>query len=669
MRRLPSLLAAAVLFAACSGRRSDSLESESLGAIPSDAALHTPPGPDAASDGSATITAPTPSGGGEPAGGADGAGDRSALGADGAGAVLGQVQSVTCGNGALDPGEQCDDGPGNSDSRPDACRVRCAHPACGDNVRDANEACDQGTANAAGEPDACRTDCTLPHCGDGVRDRDEECDTGALRSDTEPGACRTACKLARCGDGVRDPNEACDDANSIDTDACRIDCRSATCGDGVRTLGEECDDGNVTNGDGCQSTCRLPICGDGVLDRGEACDDGNSASNDGCRSDCTVGCTADSACDDARFCNGAERCVDGRCQLGGTPRTDDGLTCTRDACSDALGAPTHSADDTLCPGAAPRCANALLTTTTPHCLVDRGCSTTTTNIACPGRSASSSAGANGSFSLTTFSPSCSLAGDACAEPLPAVQTCAVPAPACNSATRIGTVFAAICDAAGARCGSQVAQTNDCTRLDGSRCAADQSSFTTVRGACSADGSCTSTSSATPCATGVASCSAGSLTTFRPTCTSAGCGQPAANAAARCPVAAPRCEIAGGVPSYVTFAPSCSSGSACSPEGTRTARACNDGVITCETQGSVPVEVRRLGTCTGGETGGCGLTVTPRACRGVLGHRCNGNFDLMVRQEICRPGVGCVEEEVLQERCTNSFTCNATTLVCDPPILY
>jgi hypothetical protein len=230
------------------------------------------------------------------------------------------------------------------------------------------------------------------------------------------------------------------------------------------------------------------------------------------------------------------------------------------------------------------------------------------------------------------------------------------------------VYAATCDAAGARCGFQVAQTNDCARLDGNRCAADQTSFTTLRGVCGADGACTSAATSAPCPSSVASCSAGNLTTFRPTCSVAGCGEPAANAATRCPVATPRCETAGGVPSYVSFSPSCDSNTACSAEGARTVRTCNDGVITCEAQGSIPVEVRRLGTCTGGATGGCGLIVTPRACRGILGHRCIGNFDLMVRREVCRAGVGCVEEEVLEQRCTNSFTCNATTLVCDPPIL-
>lgn len=47
-----------------------------------------------------------------------------------------------CGDGELDPGEQCDDGPSNSDSTPDACRTTCLLPYCGDAVVDDGEMCD-----------------------------------------------------------------------------------------------------------------------------------------------------------------------------------------------------------------------------------------------------------------------------------------------------------------------------------------------------------------------------------------------------------------------------------------------------------------------------------------------------------------------------------------------
>jgi cysteine-rich repeat protein len=49
-----------------------------------------------------------------------------------------------CGNGELDPGEECDDGSENSDFQPDACRTNCLAPFCGDAVTDSGEQCDDG---------------------------------------------------------------------------------------------------------------------------------------------------------------------------------------------------------------------------------------------------------------------------------------------------------------------------------------------------------------------------------------------------------------------------------------------------------------------------------------------------------------------------------------------
>jgi hypothetical protein len=47
-----------------------------------------------------------------------------------------------CGNGALDPGEACDDGTSNSNDRPGACRTDCQRARCGDGVTDPGEGCD-----------------------------------------------------------------------------------------------------------------------------------------------------------------------------------------------------------------------------------------------------------------------------------------------------------------------------------------------------------------------------------------------------------------------------------------------------------------------------------------------------------------------------------------------
>jgi hypothetical protein len=115
-----------------------------------------------------------------------------------------------CGNRQLDAGEECDDGDANSDSAPNACRMRCRRASCGDGVVDASERCDQGKANSDTAANACRTSCMPARCGDGVLDTSEACDQGASNDDARPNACRSDCRVARCGDGVVDEREQCD---------------------------------------------------------------------------------------------------------------------------------------------------------------------------------------------------------------------------------------------------------------------------------------------------------------------------------------------------------------------------------------------------------------------------------------------------------------------------
>jgi N-acetylneuraminic acid mutarotase len=152
----------------------------------------------------------------------------------------------------IDAGEACDDGAGNSDSAPDACRTTCAAAGCGDGVIDAGEACDDGAGNSDSAPDACRTGCQAATCGDGVIDTGEACDDGAGNSDSAPDACRTGCQAATCGDGVIDAGETCDDADESAT--CDADCTAVACGDGTTNVmaGEACDGADVAS---CLGTC------------------------------------------------------------------------------------------------------------------------------------------------------------------------------------------------------------------------------------------------------------------------------------------------------------------------------------------------------------------------------------------------------------------------------
>ena len=111
-----------------------------------------------------------------------------------------------CGDGAVDPGEQCDDGNTVTES--------CAYgqPSC--------TVCDAQCQDAAG---------ATSYCGDGVVDGSE--------------------------------GEQCDDGNTTDADGCSATCLleggDSVCGDGVVDPGEQCDDGNTTTGDGCSATCLL----------------------------------------------------------------------------------------------------------------------------------------------------------------------------------------------------------------------------------------------------------------------------------------------------------------------------------------------------------------------------------------------------------------------------
>ena len=194
-----------------------------------------------------------------------------------------------CGDGVVDPGEECDDGPANGEMS--ACKLDCTAAFCGDGLVGPREACDDGNQV---DDDECTNGCNLPACGDGILQPPEECDLGMANDDT--GECTLACLLPTCGDGFVQPGnlEQCDDGNLVDTDACVGPCVPAACGDGFLQQGvEQCDDGNDVNTDDCIATCESATCGDGFLQQGvEQCDDGNVVDGDGCPANCELFCHA-----------------------------------------------------------------------------------------------------------------------------------------------------------------------------------------------------------------------------------------------------------------------------------------------------------------------------------------------------------------------------------------
>ncbi|WAS93129.1 DUF4215 domain-containing protein [Nannocystis punicea] len=181
-------------------------------------------------------------------------------------------ESCVCGDMECGPGESMT-----------SCPQDCTEPTCGNGAKEGSEPCDDGNAV---DTDACTNSCKAATCGDGiVWVGEEECDDGPENGPGKP--CSASCESSSCGDGEVGPGEACDDGNDDDTDAC-VGCQMAECGDGKVWSGEEtCDDGNTIDTDDCTNACEIADCGDGIVHEGaEECDDGNQNDTDSCSNLC-----------------------------------------------------------------------------------------------------------------------------------------------------------------------------------------------------------------------------------------------------------------------------------------------------------------------------------------------------------------------------------------------
>ncbi|MDD4319158.1 MAG: hypothetical protein PHW10_02440 [Candidatus Peribacteraceae bacterium] len=215
-----------------------------------------------------------------------------------------------CGNGRIDPGEQCDAGGGRNGTPTSGCTKGCTlypgtTPRCGDGITQAGEQCDEGARNGV-SGSRCTASCrTAPYCGNGRIDPGEQCDAGGGRNGTPASGCTATCTTypgttPRCGDGTVQSGEECDDAsgNGKEGALCSASCRLVPfCGDGIVQSGEQCDDGarNGSFSRGCDEACMRkpgvePRCGDGLLQAGEECDaaDANGLSSSGCSRDCRL---------------------------------------------------------------------------------------------------------------------------------------------------------------------------------------------------------------------------------------------------------------------------------------------------------------------------------------------------------------------------------------------
>jgi cysteine-rich repeat protein len=177
---------------------------------------------------------------------------------------FGSCQAAFCGDGFRRAGlEACDDG----NSAPgDGCSAACAvEGTCGNGLVEGGEACDDGPANDDTADGACRTDCTDARCGDFVVDYSlgERCDDGNAAAGDGCGATCQVEASPSCGDGTVDLalGEQCDDGGTAAGDgcgpACQFETLGASCGDATVAPPEVCDDGGTANGDACNPTCNL----------------------------------------------------------------------------------------------------------------------------------------------------------------------------------------------------------------------------------------------------------------------------------------------------------------------------------------------------------------------------------------------------------------------------
>lgn len=232
---------------------------------------------------------------------------------------------LKCGNGTIEPGEQCDDGSGptGNGTAGSRCGANCQFK-CGNGQLDPGEQCDDGKND--GSYGTCNPNCTVaPYCGDGKTDNPPEaCDNGAANSPTAygVGSCTDKCLPGGvCGDGIVNGPEKCDDGKNTGLPgSCKPDCSgyipTPQCGDGTIQSPEQCDDGTGPSGNAsatskCDLTCRFK-CGNGQLDPGEACDNGV---NDGSYGTCTPSCQLAGYCGDG-IKNGPEQCDNGDANHG-----------------------------------------------------------------------------------------------------------------------------------------------------------------------------------------------------------------------------------------------------------------------------------------------------------------------------------------------------------------
>ncbi len=272
------------------------------------------------------------------------------------------VRDQLCGNGVVDPGEDCANCPTDVPCPAGTeCVVGVCEPSCGNGVVDPGEDCANCPTDVQCPPGTeCVAGVSVGLCGNGVADPGEDCANCPADIPCPPGEeCVAGVCEPLCGNGVIDPGEDCAncpaDVQCDPDEECFGGVCSPLCGNGVIDPGENCEncvfDVVCPPGTECVAGVCQPRCGNGVLDPGEDCEN----------------CPADVVCPP-----GTE-CVGGMCELlCGNGVLDPGEDCE------------NCPADVVCPPGT-GCANGMCERLCGNGLVDPGedCENCPADVVCP----------------------------------------------------------------------------------------------------------------------------------------------------------------------------------------------------------------------------------------------------------------------------------------------
>ncbi|MBW2260846.1 MAG: hypothetical protein JRG91_02650 [Deltaproteobacteria bacterium] len=266
---------------------------------------------------------------------------------------------LTCGDGTLDDGEECDDG---NDVADDGCEENCRYSCHEDGECDDENVCTDDSCGEVGTGRMCLFENNTASCDDGNPCTEgDACSGGSCESGTNTCECETTEDCAEHED-----DDLCNGTLvcNPETNLCVVDSETVVSCSPTSTLCHVlvcvpetglCVDDNPAEGTACEddsNACTEDEC-DGAgacVHAAISCTDGNVCTDDSC--DTTTGCVFTdntASCDDGNACTGDDTCEDGSCVPGMSISCIDGNDCTDDSCDTTTGCVftphTRSCDD------------------------------------------------------------------------------------------------------------------------------------------------------------------------------------------------------------------------------------------------------------------------------------------------------------------------------------